>query len=109
MINEDAVTIKKLLEKGLTQKRISQLLGIKKQKVSYWSKHEIKVTQSRRKKLLRTYISKICRMAKDKTTSDMGSKKISYLINEQLQRNKVLDSKGKILSVSFKKNMYIFK
>ena len=101
-INEDAVTIKKLLEKGLTQKWISQLLGIKKQKVSYWSKHEIQFTQSRRKKLPKTYISKICRMAKDKTTSDMGSKKISYLLNEQLQRNKALDSKEKILIVSFK-------
>ena len=32
-INEDAVTIKRLLKHGLSQKKISMLLGIKKQKV----------------------------------------------------------------------------
>ena len=50
-INEDAVTIKKLLKRGLTQKKIAQLLGLKKQKVSYWANHEIKTIQTRRKKL----------------------------------------------------------
>ena len=74
-INEDAVTIKKLLKRGLTQKKIAQLLGLKKQKVSYWANHEIKTIQTRRKKLSRTYINKICKLTKDKTTSDMGSKK----------------------------------
>ena len=39
-INEDAITIKKLLQKGVTQKRIASPLGLKKQKVSYWANHE---------------------------------------------------------------------
>ena len=60
-INEDAVTIKRLLKKGLSQKKICQLLGIKKQKVSYWANHEIKATQTRRKKLSNTYITKSVR------------------------------------------------
>lgn len=51
-INEDAITIKKLFQKGLTQKRIASLLGLKKQKVNYWANHEIKTVQSRRKKFL---------------------------------------------------------
>ena len=41
-------------------------------------------------------------MARDKTTSDMGSKKIANLINETLKKNNIIDSKGKIISVSFK-------
>ena len=101
-INKDAVAIKKLLKRGLTQKKIAQLLGLKKQKVSYWSKHDIKTIQTRRKKLSRTYINKICKLAKDKATSDMGSKKIANIINEILRSKNVLDSNGKILSISFK-------
>ena len=101
-INEEAVTIKRLLQQGLYQKKISQLLGIKKQKVSYWANHKIETIQKRRKKLPQTYIKEICKMARDKTTSDMGSKKIANLINETLKKNNIIDSKGKIISVSLK-------
>ena len=101
-LNEDAVTIKKLLKRGLTQMKIVQLLGLKKQKVSYWTKHEIKTIQTRRKKLSRTYINKICKLVKDKTTSDMGSKKIANIINDILKNKKIMDSYGKIISISFK-------
>ena len=41
-------------------------------------------------------------MVRDKTTIDMGSKKIANLINESLKKNKIMDSKGKILSINFK-------
>ena len=75
--NEDAVAIKKLLKRGLTQKKIAQLLGLKKQKVSYWSKHDIKTIQTSRKKLSRTYINKICKLAKDKVISVMNFKIIA--------------------------------
>ena len=85
-INEDAVAIKRLLKQGLSQKKISMLLGIKKQKVSYWANHEIETIQKRRKKLPQTYIKEICKMARDKTTSEMGSKKIANLINETLKK-----------------------
>ena len=40
--NKDALMIKELLRKGLRQCQISSLLGIKKEKVSYWSRTEIK-------------------------------------------------------------------
>ena len=33
-----------------------------------------------------TYIKEICKNARDKTTSDMGSKKIANLINETLKK-----------------------
>ena len=101
-INEDAVTIKKLLKRGLTQKKIAQLLGLKKQKLSYWANHGIKTIETRRKKLSKTYINKICKLSKDKTTSDMGSKKIANIINELLKNKKIMDSNGKTLSISFK-------
>ena len=91
--------IKKILKKGFS-KKILQFFNIKNQ--SFWSKHGIKLTQTRRKKLLRIYIIKICRLAKYKTINDICSKKISYLIIEQLKRNKKTDSKGKILSANFK-------
>ena len=58
-------------------------LGLKKQKVSYWANHEIMTTQTRRKKLSKTYITQ--KMAQDKTTSDMCSKKIAYIINDKLK------------------------
>ena len=101
-INEDTVTIKRLLKRGLSQKKICQLLGLKKQKVSYWANHEMKTTQTKRKKLSKAFITKNCKMAQDRTTSVMGSKKIAYMINKELKENNILDSKGKNLSVSFK-------
>ena len=57
-INEDEVTIKRLFQQGLSQKKISQLLGIKNQKVSYWANHKIETIQKRRKKLPQTYIKR---------------------------------------------------
>ena len=60
-------------------------------KVCYWSKHEIKTEQKRRKKLDDKYIQKIYNLAKDKTTSEMGSKRIAAIINKDLE-NEVADS-----------------
>ena len=55
-IKEDAVAINKLQKRGITQNKIAQLLGFKKQKVSYSSKHDIKTIQTRTKKLSKIYI-----------------------------------------------------
>ena len=41
-INKDALMIKELISKGMRQCEISRLLDIKKEKASYWSRHEIK-------------------------------------------------------------------
>ena len=60
-INKDALMIKELIRKGLRQCEISRLLGIKKEKVSYWSRHEIKENQYKRKKLKDIYIETIRR------------------------------------------------
>jgi len=49
-INKAVLMIKELIRKGLRQCQISRLLGIKKEKVSYWSRHEIKELQSKPKK-----------------------------------------------------------
>ena len=91
-----------MIKRRLTQKKIAQLLELKEQKVSYWANHEIKTIQRRRKKLSWAYIKKICKLAKDKTASDMGSKKIENIINEILKSIKIFDSNGKILSINFK-------
>ena len=85
-LNEDAVTFKRLLQKRLSKKKIYQLLELKKHKISYWINHKIEIRQKRRKKLPQTYVKEICKMAKDKTTSKMGSKKIANLINETLKK-----------------------
>ena len=76
-----------------TKKAEGQLFGIL---------FEIKATQTRRKKLSKVYIIQISKMVQDRTTSDIGSKKIAFIINDRLKKKNVLDSKGKTLSVSFK-------
>ena len=50
-LNHDAITIKKLLSKGYTQARICRMLGLKKQKVSYWANTQIKYEIKRKTKL----------------------------------------------------------
>ena len=54
-INRDAIAIKTLLDKGYTQARICRLLGLKKQKVSYWANTPIKTEIKRRTKLNEQY------------------------------------------------------
>ena len=98
-INNDAITIKTLLRKGYTQARICRMLGLKKQKVSYWANTPINMEIKRPTKLNEEYKNKIVQMAQDKLTSDMGSRKIADIINKELKENDVRDKKGRLLSI----------
>ena len=62
--------------------------------------------EKRRKKLNVQYIKKIYTLTKDKTTSEMGSKRIAAIINKDLE-NEVVDSKKK--ENSFFYNLSLFK
>jgi len=79
-INKDALMIKKLIRKGLRQFQISRLLGIKKEKVIYWSRHEIKEHQNKLKILKDTYLHAMPRWSNDKSTSQRSSRKIANMI-----------------------------
>ena len=98
-LNHDAITIKKLLSKGYTQARICRMLGLKKQKVSYWANTQIKYEIKRKTKLDEKFKKRIIELAEDKLTSDMGSRKIAEIINKELKDNNVRDSKGRILTI----------
>jgi len=54
-------------------------------------KNEIRTVQILWQKHCSSYIQKICEFAKDKITSEMGYKKITSLINEELKKDKILD------------------
>ena len=45
---EDAILIKKLLDKKMPAWQISKKYGIRKQKISYWKHHEIKTVIKRK-------------------------------------------------------------
>ena len=83
--NIDAGAIKAFLAKGYNQAWISRKLGISKQKVNYWFKTSMKTVQYRKRKLPKEYIDKIIRLAEDKLTKEMGSRKIACIINEGLK------------------------
>ena len=97
--NRDTGAIQAFLAKGYNQAWISKKLGISKQKVNYSSKTSIKSVQFRKTKLSKEYIDKIIRLAEDKLTSDMGSRKIACIINEDLKNNHIIDNKGKIVQI----------
>ena len=59
----------------------------------------MKTVQYRKRKLPKEYIDKIIRLAEDKLTSDMGSRKIACIINEDLKNNHIIDNKGKIVQI----------
>ncbi len=63
-----------------------------------------KILLTRRKKLSKPLNNKICCLAKDKTTSDIG-KKNSSLINDFVKRKNTFNSKGKILSIILKQGL----
>ena len=98
-INTIAITIKSLLKKGMQPIKIARLLNVSKQKINYWKKTEIKYTQTRRKKLQPELIQKICDLAANKTTTEMSSRKIANLINEEL-KNSPKVAKSKKISIT---------
>ena len=89
-INKDAFAIKALLKKGFSPIKVARILGLSRQKVNYWRKTEIKSIQYRRKKLDDSYINKIYELAKDKTTSQISSRKIANLINKEFSEANIL-------------------
>ena len=100
-LNPDALMIKKLIKKGYKQCDISRILGIKKEKVSYWARHDLKDSQKKCKKLKDIYIRAIQRWANNKVTSSMSSRKIASKINSILKKRKEVDRKGKPITVHF--------
>ena len=92
--NEDAILIKRLIKEGMPAWQISKKYEIKKQKISYWKHHEIKTVIKRRSKLPDEDIQYMIKLAENKTTSDMSSRKITLLMNNRLKE------KGKKLKIS---------
>ena len=68
--------------------------------MNYWKRNEIKTIQTRRKKLDASFIQKICELAENKTTSEMSSRKIASIINEDLKTNNILDKNKKPIKIS---------
>ena len=97
-INNDALMIKRLLRRGLRQCKIARLLGIKKEKVWYWAKTEIKEFQIKKKKLKDIYIQAIQKWANNKVTSQKSSRKIAAMINSVVANLKEIDKNGRPLS-----------
>ena len=93
-INKRAVLIKELLNLGYTSSQIAKKLKIRKQIVSYWKNTELKTIQYRRKKLDQEDIDKIIKLAENKTTSNMGSRKIASIMNKDFKK------KGKSITIS---------
>lgn len=93
--------IKKLLQRGLRNFEIARLLGIKKEKVWYWSKTEIKENQIKKKKFKDIYNQNIQKWANNKVISQRSSRKTSSMINSVLQNLKEVDKKGLPLTVHY--------
>ena len=81
--NEDAILIKRLIKEGMKECQIAKKYNIRKQKVSYWKNHDIKTVIKRRSKLSDEDIQYMIKLAENKTTSDMGSRKITLLMNKK--------------------------
>ena len=66
--------IKELLSKGYRKCEISRLLLINKEKVNFWSRHELRISQKKKKKLKDIYMNVKQRWANNKAISAMGSR-----------------------------------
>ena len=100
-LKPDALMIKELLKKGYKQCAIARLLNIKKEKVSYWARHEIKNSQRKSKKLKDIYIDTIKKWANNKVTSAMSLRKIGNTINNLLIKRNEVYKNGKQLTIHY--------
>ena len=101
-MNKDSILIKELMNKGWPQKKIANVLNLSKQKVNYWSKHQIKTSVVRKRKLKDIYLNRIISWAKNKPTSSMSCRTIAQKINSILEKRNELDKKGNIISITYK-------
>ena len=91
---EDAILIKRLIKEGMFGWKIAKKYGIKKQKISYWKNHQIKMVINRRNKFTDDDIKYMIKLAENQTTSNMGSRKIAILMNKKFK------DKGRDLTIS---------
>ena len=99
-INNDALVIKRLISEGMKQAKIAKLLGLKRQKVSYWANKPI-TEKKRKKKLSQFYIDKIIKLAKSKPTNSMSCRRIAYIMNSIFNKLRI-KSNDKQMKISFK-------
>ena len=83
---EDAILIKRLIDKGMKTCLISKKYGIKKQKVTYWKNREIQNVINRRSKLTNDDIQYMIKLAENRTISYMSSRKITLLMNKKFKK-----------------------
>ena len=81
-VNQLGIKIKTLYEAGFRPISIARELKIRKQKVNYWLKTEIK----RKTKLNEEEIQRVVELAENRKTSEMGSRKIESVINNELKK-----------------------
>ena len=100
-INEDALAIRRLKSRGVKQAEIARLLGVTRQKVSYWVNKDVTNYKKRKKKFSQFYVDKIVKLARNKTTSTMSCRKIARIINTSFSKRNIMQN-GKPLNISFK-------
>ena len=100
-INEDALAIRRLKSRGVKQAEIARLLGVTRQKVSYWVNKDVTNYKKRKKKFSQFYFDKIVKLARNKTTSTMSCRKIARIINTSFSKRNIMQN-GKPLNISFK-------
>ena len=94
----DGEFITRLYEAGESPIKIARKYGFSKQKVNYWIqkfKKGIKNKGTRKRKLSDEYLDLIVGLAKNKTTSFMGERRITSIINKKLERKKETYKTGK--------------
>ena len=87
------------MDMGMTNAQISKMLKIPESTVRYYRKRPKTLISKRSSKLPKKYIYEIYRLASNKTTREMPAGLIAIKINEKLQKNNVLNKKGKLLSI----------
>ena len=88
------------MERGLSNAQISKTLGIPESTIRYYRKRPKNLEVKRNSKLPTKYINKICELASNKTTREMPGRLISIKINKMLEKDKIIDKKGKLLSIT---------
>ena len=75
-------------------------LRVTKKSVYYWKHHDIQETHHRRSKLPIKYIKKIVSLAQNQPTSEYSLRKLTRILNKDLEKDKVLDNKKEQMKIS---------
>ena len=99
---QKAITIQNLIKQNVPTKEIMKRFKVSRQYIHYWKYKKLKETHYRKKKLPIKYIKWLINKASNRPVSECSSRNMARILNRELKREKIKDSKERQLTIGYR-------